>query len=405
MISALAWVPRGAAKEVPETVQPPEEELEAAQQALLAREADNDDDEDAENEDEEADEQDSEDEDMEEGAHAAASRARKAAAAIASGRQGSSSRAGMATDKIEAGLRELDMDNYDDSDGDGEGNLVARLLGGKGDVALDADGDPYVTLGEEEDSEDEELHIKPTDLLILAARNEDEVSNLEVWVYEEADAEGEANVYVHHDIMLPAFPLCIAWMDCSPSGSTERANMAAVGTMEPGIEIWDIDVVDAVEPAATLGGEDKAAASAAAEAGGSEDKKKKKKVRAACVLHGAGQSPTPTPEAETPRAAAPSKLICCPCSLLERRRRPRAGGLCSRRAATRTQCWASPGTSSIGMLLRRLLLMRRLRCGTSPGRPASTRSSTTQTRCRRWPGTPPKRPCCSPARSTRPHAW
>lgn len=154
-----------------------------------------------------------------------------------------------------------------------------RVLGGRGDAALDADGDPYITLGgEEEDSEDEGFEIKPTDLLILAARNEDDVSNLEVWVYEEADDGGEANVYVHHDILLPAFPLCVCWLDCSPGGGSDRANMAAVGTMETGIEIWDLDVIDSVEPAATLGGEEKAAP---ADAGSSEsaDKKKKKKVR------------------------------------------------------------------------------------------------------------------------------
>jgi periodic tryptophan protein 1 len=44
-------------------------------------------------------------------------------------------------------------------------------------------------------------------------------------------------------------------MDCNPDGSAERSNMAAVGSMEPGIEVWNLDVVDSVEPAATLGGE------------------------------------------------------------------------------------------------------------------------------------------------------
>ncbi len=39
---------------------------------------------------------------------------------------------------------------------------------------------------------------------------------------------------MHHDLLLPAFPLCLAWMDCDPSGQREKANMVAVGTMEPG---------------------------------------------------------------------------------------------------------------------------------------------------------------------------
>lgn len=44
---------------------------------------------------------------------------------------------------------------------------------------------------------------------------QDDVSTLELWVYEEAETVGdEANVYVHHELMLPAFPLCLAWLDC-----------------------------------------------------------------------------------------------------------------------------------------------------------------------------------------------
>lgn len=69
----------------------------------------------------------------------------------------------------------------------------------------------------------------------------------------------------------------------TPCLQRERANIAAVGSFEPGIELWDLDVVDSVEPLATLGGADYAAARAAAaaeEEGGSEgDKKKKKKKK------------------------------------------------------------------------------------------------------------------------------
>lgn len=75
-------------------------------------------------------------------------------------------------------------------------------------------------------------------------------------MYEEADeVGGPSNLYVHHDILLPAFPLSVAWTDCSPSGRVEAGNFAAVGTMSPGVEIWDLDVTDSVEPVASLGGE------------------------------------------------------------------------------------------------------------------------------------------------------
>lgn len=79
---------------------------------------------------------------------------------------------------------------------------------------------------------------------------------LQVWVYEPAGPDSEANAYVHHDYMLPAFPLCLAWGDCRPGGSSEPANLAAVGLMTPGIELWDLDAVEAVEPVAVLGGEE-----------------------------------------------------------------------------------------------------------------------------------------------------
>ena len=265
------------------------------------------------------------------------------------------------------------------------------------------------------EEEGEAFMLREEDLLILAARNEDDVSHLEVcvcgggvtcvwrgkggvevevarrrgpacvpcrppptpttraptphpplqqlWVYEEPDERGPANLFVHHTLLLPAFPLCLAWLDCDPlaqvrtlgtlcaphgcmarGGAREglwvvhlpcppnhccsrspapssphlpacprarpppapqpvllqraRGNFAAVGSFEPGIEIWDMDVLDAVEPIATLGGADyaaarTAAAGAAAAPGGSEQRKKKKKKKAKasvclCVCVGGG---------------------------------------------------------------------------------------------------------------------
>ncbi len=56
-----------------------------------------------------------------------------------------------------------------------------------------------------------------------------QLHNLEVWVYEEApEVGGEANVYVHHELVLPNFPLCIEWMDCDPRSAQDRGNLVAV---------------------------------------------------------------------------------------------------------------------------------------------------------------------------------
>lgn len=56
-------------------------------------------------------------------------------------------------------------------------------------------------------------------------------------MYEEPGAEGDdGNLYVHHDVMLPAFPLAVAWLDCDPAARRQRANLAAVG--ERGGSVW-----------------------------------------------------------------------------------------------------------------------------------------------------------------------
>lgn len=69
----------------------------------------------------------------------------------------------------------------------------------------------------------------------------------------------------------------MAWLDCHPQGSVEAGNYAAVGTMSPGIEIWDLDVVDSVEPLTSLGGELGSRPVLLAEEGKLKDKKGKKK--------------------------------------------------------------------------------------------------------------------------------
>ena len=90
--------------------------------------------------------------------------------------------------------------------------------------------------------------------MLIAAKVEDEVAHLEVYIYEDkAD-----NLYVHHDIMLPAIPLCVEWLDL-PVGDTNvvdessHGNFVAVGTFDPDIELWDLDTIDCMYPNAVLG--------------------------------------------------------------------------------------------------------------------------------------------------------
>jgi periodic tryptophan protein 1 len=105
---------------------------------------------------------------------------------------------------------------------------------------------------EEEDQEDDQ--IKATDACVCVAMSDEEYSHLEVQLYAE-----DGTLFVHHDIILPDMPLCLAWLDCPPfkdaqGGQSECGNYMAVGTMSPAIEIWNLDVMDPLEPTATLGG-------------------------------------------------------------------------------------------------------------------------------------------------------
>uniref|UniRef100_A0A2N9GNI6 Uncharacterized protein n=1 Tax=Fagus sylvatica TaxID=28930 RepID=A0A2N9GNI6_FAGSY len=140
---------------------------------------------------------------------------------------------------------------------------IELFSSGLGDIYYPSnDLDPYLKDKDDEDSENaEDMTINPTDVVL-------------VWIYEESD-DGDPNVYVHHDIIISANPLCTAWLDCPFKGG-EKGNFIAVGSMEPSIEIWDLDIIDEVQPCVVLGGI-------------AERKEKKKKVQAVAWNHHAPQ--------------------------------------------------------------------------------------------------------------------
>ena len=64
----------------------------------------------------------------------------------------------------------------------------------------------------------------------------------------------EDALYVHHDVLLPAFPMALEWIGYAPEGeSGKQGNLVAVGSMNPVIDVWDIDLVDSLEPDFSLG--------------------------------------------------------------------------------------------------------------------------------------------------------
>ncbi|KAL1970437.1 hypothetical protein VTN77DRAFT_4081 [Rasamsonia byssochlamydoides] len=170
-------------------------------------------------------------------------------------------------------LKEYDLEHYDSDPVDEDGEQIT-MFGNIKSLVYHKPGekDPYLQMPEEdEDEEREELQIFPTDNLLLAGKVEDEVAHLEVYVYEDE----EDNLYVHHDIMLPAIPLCLEWLDLPVGRGSEgrtTGNFVAVGTMDPDIEIWDLDIVDCMYPNAILG-------QGGAEENGESQKPSKKKKK------------------------------------------------------------------------------------------------------------------------------
>ena len=184
---------------------------------------------------------------------------------------------------IDDDLKEFDMEHYDDdTDVNGQGVELAMFPGLSKDDIQFYEGtngeDPYISLPTQEETNEEkqELQIYPTDNMVLATRTEDDISYLDVYVYDdgagfhdsdipvekgdEADpdvARGlvrDSSLYVHHDLMLPAFPLCVEWLNYRPgSNSDDPANFVAIGTFDPQIEIWNLDCIEKAFPDVILG--------------------------------------------------------------------------------------------------------------------------------------------------------
>lgn len=146
---------------------------------------------------------------------------------------------------------------------------------------------------EEEDEDDiNDIKIRDQDALILVAKAEEDFASLEINVF---DTEYN-NLYVHHDIPLPSFPLCLALGSVvssyhpSENNGIAAGNYVAIGSFEPGIEIWNLDVMNALEPTLILGGMDTRGSeeewmrmqmpvSTSVNGGGGGNKKKKKQKR------------------------------------------------------------------------------------------------------------------------------
>jgi|JI9StandDraft_1071089.scaffolds.fasta_scaffold98483_2 periodic tryptophan protein 1 len=89
-----------------------------------------------------------------------------------------------------------------------------------------ANGEDIPSEFEDSEEEKEDFTIRKTDALLVAASTEKDFSNLEVYVYEYKTS----SLYVHHDIMLSSYPLCLEWIK---TYNGQKTNLVAVGTFLP----------------------------------------------------------------------------------------------------------------------------------------------------------------------------
>lgn len=156
--------------------------------------------------------------------------------------------------KIETDNGDKKEDQYDFEKYDEEKANVSCMSFGGIVVSSSFRKDPNITIDGDDDDDDDDSdksddHIRPEDNLLLMGHVEHDAAILEVYVHN--DEEGY--LYVHHDVLLPCVPLCIEWLNYQPKAQGAPGNFCAIGYMSPIIEVWDLDVMNSLEPIAKLG--------------------------------------------------------------------------------------------------------------------------------------------------------
>merc|ERR1719453_868331 len=85
------------------------------------------------------------------------------------------------------------------------------------------------------DSDQEDDDIRDTDLVFAVTNAEEDHCSIEVYVF----SEEEHAMFVHHDMLLGAYPLCSTVLP-----AVDRA-LLAVGSFDSAVELWDVNLEDA----------------------------------------------------------------------------------------------------------------------------------------------------------------
>ncbi|KAJ1351572.1 hypothetical protein KIN20_007647 [Parelaphostrongylus tenuis] len=167
--------------------------------------------------------------------------------------------AGTLSGKRKAGIRGSDSKEIQESSENPEEDAdpgVDSSSGMRGIAMYSSNtDDPYVTLHVDSDEEEkEEIEVKSDDNMVVLAKIDKDNYTMEVFIYNEENNDW----YCHHDYLLDAPPLCLEPIQYDPGNNeTGKGNLIAVGTMESVINIWDLDIMNAVVPVVNLGSKKK----------------------------------------------------------------------------------------------------------------------------------------------------
>jgi periodic tryptophan protein 1 len=219
-VTCLTWIKRGVAKEHPDTVKLTDEELSALLQSSGKLKSNDSDDEGDDKEDS----------------------------------QGTSSNPTVENDNgMDTLETKYNLDHYDDDDDDDDVENGALSMAGLSFYDSNQQ-DPYLKKEEKDSDDDSDETIRPDDNLIALGKVHEDYFTLEVWVSNSSDG----SLYCHHDTVLSNCPLAIEWVGFDSGDENPLSgNLVAIGSMAPDIELWDIDVVNTLEPAFVLKGEHK----------------------------------------------------------------------------------------------------------------------------------------------------
>lgn len=200
---------------------------------------------------------------------------------------------------------EFDLDNYDDEPGAADALNDASMGGadpnfGNCFSVTDEDralafNDPDLSPEQQDsDSEGSDHEVQASDKLFLSLACEDDACVAEVYVY---DDENQA-MFVHHELLLNAYPLCADYLSLPGAGSSSSAagggarHCAAVGGFDHSIDIWNLGDADAMEPELRLEGEVVARGGAGARGGAKKRQGAVTKANGKKKMTAAGLDPT-----------------------------------------------------------------------------------------------------------------